>query len=536
MHLLVVGSGPSGVHLAVTALERGIRVTLLDTGFERPAAVAPAANFDELKTVLPDPVEYFLGAAAGGVVYPATKASYYGHPPSKDYVFRRPPRFTSAANGMAPLFSFARGGLAEAWTAGSYEFGPADLAEFPFPSGDLAVGYREVANRIGIGGTADDLGEFIPLDAGYLPSLPTDPASTLLLERYARIRTTLQQRWRFYLGRSRVATLSRPHRGRNPCDQLGRCLWGCPTDALYSPTVTLRECLTHEAFTYLPGWLVSHFEYDGNDRLTGMVADAVDGTERQVFAADQYALAAGALSSSKIFLDSIRLRTGRVERLSGLMDNRQVHVPFLLPAMIGRAVARASYQFHHLAFGIARPDPAEYVHGQITTLRAASVHPVVTSLPLDVRGGLAAFGALRAGLGLANINLHDRRRADSTLSVRPTTDGPSTLDLQYRDDPAEAPLIDEAVRTTKKALGRLGALFPPGMTRILPKGASVHYAGTLPMSRERGRFATTPSCRSWDFPNLYLADGATFPFLPAKNLTFTLMANAVRIGRALGRD
>lgn len=29
--------------------------------------------------------------------------------------------------------------------------------------------------------------------------------------------------------------------------------------------------------------------------------------------------------------------------------------------------------------------------------------------------------------------------------------------------------------------------------------------------------------------NLYLIDGATFPFLPAKNITFSLMANAVRV-------
>jgi choline dehydrogenase-like flavoprotein len=60
-------------------------------------------------------------------------------------------------------------------------------------------------------------------------------------------------------------------------------------------------------------------------------------------------------------------------------------------------------------------------------------------------------------------------------------------------------------------------------------GASVHYAGTLPMSREGGALTTTADCRSLDFPNLIVADGSTFPFLPAKNLTLTLMANAARV-------
>lgn len=114
MHVLIVGSGASGVHLAITALERGMRVTMLDTGFERPPAVAPGLSFDQLKAQLPDPTGYFLGLHGEGVVYPETKASYYGHPPSKQYVFRTPPRFLTDARRMTPLFSFARGGLAEA--------------------------------------------------------------------------------------------------------------------------------------------------------------------------------------------------------------------------------------------------------------------------------------------------------------------------------------------------------------------------------------------------------------------------------------
>ena len=49
------------------------------------------------------------------------------------------------------------------------------------------------------------------------------------------------------------------------------------------------------------------------------------------------------------------------------------------------------------------------------------------------------------------------------------------------------------------------------------------------MSRNGGSRTTTPLCQSSDFPNLWVVDGATFPALPAKNLTFTLMANAVRV-------
>jgi choline dehydrogenase-like flavoprotein len=85
----------------------------------------------------------------------------------------------------------------------------------------------------------------------------------------------------------------------------------------------------------------------------------------------------------------------------------------------------------------------------------------------------------------------------------------------------------------KRVLWKLGCVVPPGMAHVRPMGASVHDAGVFPMSRGGGRWTTTEHCESREFPNLLLVDGATFPFLPAKNLTFTLMANAVRVAEAV---
>ncbi len=81
----------------------------------------------------------------------------------------------------------------------------------------------------------------------------------------------------------------------------------------------------------------------------------------------------------------------------------------------------------------------------------------------------------------------------------------------------------------RRALGKLGCLVPPGMSHVRPMGSSVHYAGTLPMSRARGEHTVSETTQSHEVANLYVVDGATYPFLPAKNITFTLMANAVRV-------
>ncbi|MDH5283139.1 MAG: GMC oxidoreductase, partial [Gemmatimonadota bacterium] len=144
------------------------------------------------------------------------------------------------------------------------------------------------------------------------------------------------------------------------------------------------------------------------------------------------------------------------------------------------------------------------------------------------------FRSLRAALGIANVNLHDTRRPESWATIRPTGDDRTELVLHYADPPDEASRLTGAVARTGRALRRLGCLVPPGMTRVLPKGASVHYSGTLPMTRsDQGPLSCESSGRLRGMTNLIIADGATFPALPAKNLTFTLMANAARLASAV---
>ncbi len=528
--VVIVGSGPSGVHLAETLLESGQSVTMLDVGHEKPKPVLPEADFDGLKTGLDDPVGYFLGADARAVVFPAEQAKYFSFPPSKDYVFAAPPAFKTAPSAFEPLVSFAAGGLAEAWTGGCYPLNDSELAQFPFEFQTLEPYYARLIRRIGVTAMRDDLARFSAWFDDYMHPLEVDRGSARLLENYARRRVMLNRDLRFYLGRSRVAVLSRELGERGACDNLGRCLWGCPREALYAPSATLRQLRRYPQFHYLSGVYVTHFTYEG-DLVSGVMAIAPDGTRRQ-FRADAYALAAGTLCSSKIMLDSIFRRTGEIHELGGLMDNRQIMIPFLYLGHLGRPSATRSYQFHQIALGIEDSRPEEYVHGQITMLKAASVHPVAQNIPLDLRSALTIFRMTHAALGAANVWLHDRRDERNVVTIRPHG-GRDGSDLVVRYTPSNGGRTKDVIGIVKRALRKLGCLVPPGMTKILPSGHSAHYAGTVPMHRHRRRFSCTPECRSHDFHNLYLVDGTTFPFLPAKNLTFTLMANAIRVGQAI---
>jgi choline dehydrogenase-like flavoprotein len=241
-------------------------------------------------------------------------------------------------------------------------------------------------------------------------------------------------------------------------------------------------------------------------------------------------LAAGTLMTAKIFLSSLWRATGWAPRLQGLMDNRQMLVPFLNLGMVGRRYEPKSYQYHQLAMGFEGQHAHEYIHCQITTLKTALLHPLLQGLPFDLRTALALFRRVHAGLGLVNVNFHDTRREINhvALECEPTTEEPRLV-VQYAPPPGEQSLIRRTLTRVRRSLWALGCIVPPGMTRVRPMGASVHYAGTIPMSATPRTLTATADCRSHDFENLFFVDGTTFPFLPAKNLTYTLMANAVRV-------
>lgn len=530
----VVGAGAAAVHFALSVLERGGRVLMLDTGRTGAPQPHPDASFPGLKERLDDPERWFLGEDFGGAVLPGGSGEFYGLPPSKDHVFAEVPHFRFHRDGFEPLLSFARGGLAEAWTGGCYPFGPEELAAFPVPRDAFARAYDRVAARIGVTGEADDLERFMPLHENLLPPLDLDEHSRVLLGRYRARRPRLHASGA-YLGRSRIAVLSRDLGDRRACDYRGRCLWGCPRDALYTPSATLRECLRRPGFEYRPGLFVSHFVRDGAGRIGAVFARPLGGGPEREIPVGELVLAAGTIGTARILLESVRRATGELVRLPGLMDNRQILLPFVSWRMIGRPPEYETYQYHQIAVGLAGRDPADDLHGQITTLKSGLVHPVIQGLPFDLRTGLGLFRGLHAALGLLNLNRGDTRREECHVQLdpdRPAPDGSPGIVLRYRPPEGEPAKLRDAIRRARRMLRALGAFVPPGMVHLRPMGASIHYAGTVPMTAAPRPWTVAPDGRCRGFPNLTIVDGSVFPALSAKQLTFTMMANAARIGDA----
>src|SRR5215472_1309191 len=212
--VVVIGSGASGVHFALTALRKGRRVLMLDVGHTGKEAPRPGDKLTELKRNLPDPALYFLGPRYESLVLPGSQGEYYAFPPGKEHVFRKRPEFEFRGDGFTPLSSFAAGGLAEVWTGGCYPFDDGDLSGFPFDYRELAPYYGLVAGRIGITGAEDDMTAVFPLHDGLMEPLAPDAHSAVLLASYQRRRDYLNQKLGCLMGRARIAVLSRNLNGR----------------------------------------------------------------------------------------------------------------------------------------------------------------------------------------------------------------------------------------------------------------------------------------------------------------------------------
>lgn len=384
MRLLVIGSGPSGVHFTISALEKDHQVMMVDVGTPRPPIELPDETFTGLKRHLLDPAGYFLGEKYSAAVLPDPNGSseFYGFPASKSYVFQAPPYFRYESRHFSPLVSFATGGLAEAWTGGCYAFNDAELSNFPFTFAELKPYYDEIAHRIGIAGEEDDLSSYFPRHKYLEQPLSLDENSARLYARYKRNRDSLFANHKVKMGRSRNAVITHDRNDRSGCRYCGRCLWGCPNGAFYTPSLTLKRYLAHKNFSYLPGFFASHFQLTPNLEIEHLVAYPLHGGAQETFRADAYILACGALSSSNVVLRSIHRSTGEIIRLAGLMNNRQVLAPFINLSMIGRTYDPDTYQYHQLAVGLEDENPMEYVHGQITALKTATAHPIIQNLSL----------------------------------------------------------------------------------------------------------------------------------------------------------
>lgn len=533
MRVVVVGSGVSGCHAALTLLEHGHDVELWDVGGRDPEPAAPGVGFHELKAAVPDAWTHFLGADLEALVPPGAP-ELLRYPPARRFLARPTDALWDyAPGGMTPFASLATGGLATGWGANALAFDEDDLRGWPVSASEMAAAYRTVFARVGVAGPQDDaLSPHLAPARPTQPPLPLSMADELLLQAYARRQHALARRG-VLLGRARMAVVSEPGRP-DACDGCDRCLWGCPRGAIHDPArATLQACRAHRGFTHRTGRFVVSLRAEGS-RVTALryLDVATDTLLEQP--CEAVFLAAGALATGAIFLRTLQqARPDLGPHSESLMDTAVVKLPYLMPRAIGRAEKPRTFQFNRLILGLLHGLPSwpRYLHGEVLHLTGLLYHPLIERMPLDTRAALGLFFALKSALGAVSLFFPDRPAPGNRQTLVETGRRWASVRLDHAEPADRQPLVTHALRQVRAALWRLGCV-PRAAVRS-HAGAGIHYAGTVPMGPGPRRCGADG--RSNLYANLFIADGAAFPTLPSKSLTMSLAAHATRVAALCAR-
>lgn len=512
----VVGSGPGGVFAAYGL--RGRRVLMLDAGLQPPAEPALEANLYDLRRAVNDLDRELIGEDLRGLEHIFTPpASLKLKSPGTAYILDQADRLTPVVSStFRAAISLAQGGLANAWGAGVYRFTDSDLRGFPLTAAELGPFYDAVGEHMGISGAADD---DLRCDFGDEPRLQ---APLRLSRNVARIYGNYQAQRAHYqasgvrLGHARLAVLTEPHNGRAPYAYRNLEFFQAHDPAIYNPAFTLREMIAAHEITYEPGWIVTRYEEMENG--VRVHALALDGQRSQMFEARKLLLAAGAINSARIALASRQDFSTRLP----LNDNPIAVFPLMDLRAIGSPLGTHDAAVAQL--NVVVEAEGRTLQGSIYGSTGALRSDLIANFPLPLRSGVAFARACAPALTLLMLFYPEAPRTSNYLQLRP--DG--ALQAAYEWTP-DALLERRLCRLWRQ----LGVVCLPQLIQHPAPGGGIHYAGTLPMSVRPGRYETHPDGRLQGTRHVYSCDGAVFPSLPAKNLTYTLMALALRTATRL---
>jgi len=500
--VLIVGSGPAGSIAAHQCVQAGLKTAMVDVGFESQEPPAPALPFLQARQLTHQ--DFFLPSYTSSSKNPGAQLTRQRQHISEGVHTYLP--FHS--DTFFPLQSLARGGLSVGWGAAAFTYTSAELKRMGLP--DLQDHYHQTAALIGI--SAPPRARLCQLKNSQ-PPLQLDDNAQTIWQRYLK-KAVLFDKKGFHLEPASLAVLSEPLGDRQANSYHDMDFWSDHGNSVFRAQVLVQDLQTKSHFHYFPQHLMLFFQEEGN-RVTAHCMNLQD-QSRVSLKAKKLILCAGALNSLRIAAHSLKV----YEQKTTLLCNPYLYVPMLNLAMVGK---KGRDQRHSLAqlFGEFNLNGDDSLTLQFYSYRSLLMYRLIADTPLPIWAGRLLWRAFIESLTIAGVHYPDEPNpAQWVYAQAPETDLLPLLKAHYT--PKKLPYK----RQILAQLLRLGCV-PLGMVETVP-GASIHYAGTLPKDAH-GPLATDALGRLQNLENVYVFDSATWTSLPSKGLTFTIMANSLRL-------
>ena len=514
--VIIVGSGPAGTSAALQLAEGD--VLLLDAGFTPPEVPKNfCGDLYDLRKTQRDLFPSLIGENFESLanIFVDKKNNLKLKSPYMSYIIRSWQELAPIdSDSFAGGISLAKGGLANAWGAGVFRFTDEDLKDFPVSYAELEPYYDKLTTHVGVSGANDDLSPWFQRDEGLLPSIRLCGMATDLMARYTATRELFNSEGVF-MGRSRLAVLTVEHRGRAPYAYEHMEFFRPNIEAVYTPAFTLDELVHEGRVDYRPGWLVVQFkEIEGGVEV---FARPVEGGAIRVFKARKLLLGAGALNTARIVLAS----EGDTVSCLPIMDNPMSCFPVFRLDRLGRILEPEDASVGQLNIICPDVDGIGTVQASFYGTNGPLRSDVIFNLPLPAGAARTLLKHTASASAFVMLFYPAVVRPKNFLRLKDT----GALEIEYEPEPRSGMLERKLMRLLRK----VGYYSHPVLLQYPPMGSGLHYAGMLPMREYPERYQCHSDGRLSGKRNVHIIDGACFSALPAKNLTFTIMANAMRI-------
>lgn len=418
---------------------------------------------------------------------------------------------------VCPSLGF--GGLSNVWGAAMLPLRDDDITDWPIKNSDLTEHYRAVTEITGFAGRHDGLEDVLPLHVKNPVSLKPSRQAELLLSSLERHREGLRERgWHF--GQSRLAVRAADSPKGIGCVYCGYCMTGCVYGCIFNAADSVRELQRQENFRYENDVIVTRVREQSGAVL-------IEGFQRQTsaplsFQAERVYLAAGVIPTAQILLRS----QDDFDRPLTLRDSQYFLFPIIRARGARNVRGEALYTLSQAFLELFHPRLSRRsVHLQIYTYSDTIAAAVRRSL-----GPLKLFARpILERLLIVQGYLHSDESAAIQMTLK--RDGAKDfLQLKPLLNSETAGTVRKVLRELQGQFRALGGIVVPPMLQIARPGRGFHCGGSLPMRSKPGDFETDCLGRPRGWSRLHVVDASVLPTVPATTITFSVMANAHRIG------
>lgn len=526
VEVIVVGSGLTGAQACQTLCEAGVQTLLLDGGIEDDKNYGsrfPDMDFISIRKNLDEQRHLFLGDDFEGIPWGNLKTGAQLTPP-RQFIMKYVDRWLSIfSDTFFPMESLAFGGLGNAWGTGCFMFSEKEFENAGYSRNEFMDSYQKIADRIGI--TTPDK-DAVPYTVekinNLLPCIHTETSIKQLELRYEKQKAKLNKAG-FYAGKPSLAITTKEFDGRGAYKYLDMEFWHDNDKSFYRPRITFDKLKQKNNFSIIKNTVVISFREENN--FISVFTRNIITSEERVFRTKKLALCSGVLGTARILLRSYQSK----EKLP-ILCNPYSYIPMLHFRMMGGEMPQYKPGIGQWVLFYDRNGNNEDV--SLTSFfiyRSLMLFRLIKESPLNFSDGRILMQYLLPAMVIGGIHHPEKPGHEKYIRLIPDNSSSTgdTLETVYRLSSEEQKNIAEKEKKFFRVFRSLG-IYP--IKKVNPgHGSSIHYAGTLPVSEKEKIFTTAKNGLLHGTKNVYIADGSSFRFLPAKGISFTLMANAHRV-------